>query len=79
MCIRDRVNLVLDRPSVREFLQDACTPEALASALEPLLRESDERTKALRDLGDFQREMGVGGPAPSERAANAVLEMLGER
>lgn len=72
------VNLVLDRPSVREFLQDACTPEALASALEPLLRESDERTKALRDLGDFQREMGVGGPAPSERAANAVLEMLGE-
>ncbi|MEQ9519023.1 MAG: lipid-A-disaccharide synthase [Parvibaculum sp.] len=72
------VNLVLDRPSVREFLQEACTPAALADALEPLLTDTNERKQALIDLADFQREMGVGGASPSARAANAVLEMLGE-
>ena len=72
------VNLVLDRPSVREFLQDACEPSALAGALSPLLRDTDIRRKALVDLADFQREMGVGGASPSARAAKAVLEMLGE-
>ncbi|MDR3498428.1 MAG: lipid-A-disaccharide synthase [Parvibaculum sp.] len=70
------VNLILDRPSVREFLQFACKPAALASALRPLLHATPERARAVADLDDLRRIMGVGGERPSLRAAHAVLEML---
>jgi len=70
------VNLVLDRPSVREFLQEKCTPEALAADLEPLLTDTERRRQALADLEQFRELMGVGGEAPSKRAAAAIMEML---
>lgn len=70
------VNLILDRPSVREFLQFAAKPEALAKALKPLLDDTPERARALADLDDLGRMMGVGGDRPSLRAAKAVLDML---
>ncbi|MDE1174553.1 MAG: lipid-A-disaccharide synthase [Parvibaculaceae bacterium] len=70
------VNLILDRPSVKEFLQYLCTVENLAAALKPLLGPTPERARALADLEDLRRIMGVGGEAPSRRAAKAVLEML---
>lgn len=73
------VNLILDRPSVREFLQEYCRPETLAEALSPLLTDTDERRRALADLDELRTLMGVGGPSPSTRAADAVLEMLGEK
>lgn len=72
------VNLILDRPSVREFLQDACTPSNLAEALIPLLSDTPARQTALQDLDDMRSLMGVDGPSPSARAARAVLQMLGE-
>lgn len=72
------VNLILDRPSVREFLQNGCEPRALCDALLPLLDDSAARRTAIRDLEEVREKMGVGGPSPSERAADAVLEMLGE-
>ena len=70
------VNLILDRPSVREFLQFAAKPVALAAALRPLLHDTPERTRALADLAELREVMGVGGERPSLRAAKAVLEML---
>lgn len=70
------VNLILDRPSVREFLQAAVKPAALAEALRPLLTNTPERARALADLEDLRRTMDVGGDRPSLRAARAVLEML---
>lgn len=72
------VNLILDRPSVSEFLQSAATPQALADALTPLFSDTELRRNALRDLDEMRELMGVGGPSPSARAANAALEMLGE-
>lgn len=70
------VNLILDRPSVREFLQfDATTPN-LVAALKPLLSDTPERARAVADLAELRRIMGVGGPRPSLLAARAVLEML---
>ncbi|MEN6543752.1 lipid-A-disaccharide synthase [Parvibaculum sp.] len=73
------VNLILDRPSVREFLQYAAKPAALAAALKPLLRDTPERRRALADLDELRDIMGVGGDRPSLRAARAVLEMLPPR
>jgi len=72
------VNLILDRPSVREYLQEASEPKRLADALTPLLSETPEREKALQDLEEMRVLMGVGGASPSARTANAILEMLGE-
>lgn len=73
------VNLILDRPSVREFLQYAAKPAALAEALKPLLRDTPDRKRALTDLDELREIMGVGGDRPSLRAARAVLEMLPSR
>ncbi len=73
------VNLILDRPAVKEFLQDYCKSEDLSTALIPLIGDTDERRQALSDLAEMRDLMGVGGPSPSTRAANVVLEMLGEK
>ena len=70
------VNLILDRPSVREFLQSDATMPKLAQALSPLLGNTPERAHALADLQDLRDIMGVGGTRPSLLAARAVLEML---
>lgn len=72
------VNLILDRPAVQEFLQDNCTTANLVAGLEPLLGQTSEHAHALADLDELREIMGVGGPAPSHRAAKAVLEMLEE-
>lgn len=69
-------NLILDRPSIREFLGDHCKPEYLAAALVPLLKETPERKAALADLEEMRAIMGTGGEAPSIRAARAVLDLL---
>lgn len=71
------INLVLDRMAVPEFIQYKCEPRRLARALRPLLSDTPERAKQIRDLEDAVREFGAGGEAPSLRAARALL-MLAE-
>jgi len=70
------VNLILDRPSVQEFLQGRCTAKELAEGLRPLMKDSLVRRRALADLDELRERMGTGGPAPSRRAAQAILELL---
>lgn len=70
------VNLILDRPSVKEYLQGRCTADNLFEGLRPLLRDTPERLRALADLDEVRARMGVGGESPSRRAARAVLELL---
>ena len=69
------INLVLGREAVPEFIQGACTPEALAGALKPLLTDEATRAKQLRDLKDAVVAFGLGQEPPSLRAARAVLEL----
>lgn len=71
------VNLILDRPSVQEYLQFRCKPDALAEGLMPLLRDTPERARALADFDELRDRIGVGGEPPSRRAARAVIEVLG--
>ena len=69
------INLVLGREAVPEFTQGACTPNALADALKPLLTDPAARAKQLRDLEDAVVAFGLGQESPSLRAARVVLEL----
>lgn len=73
------VNLLLDRPLVPELLGPGCTPERLAAALLPLLR--DERVRAAHRQGydEAMRRLGAGGPSPSLKAADRILAILAAR
>lgn len=70
------VNLILDRPSVREYLHRRCTADELVDGLRPLLSDTAERRRAVADLEEVRSQMGVGGESPNSRAAKAVLELL---
>ncbi len=69
-------SLVLDRRVQPEILQDSCTPQRLAAGLLPLIEDSDERARIIRDGFEAARLLGQGGDAPSLRAARAVLQVL---
>jgi len=69
------INLILDRLAVPEFVQAKCEPLTLARALRPLLGDTPERAKQLRDLDEAVREFGLGGEAPSLRAARTLLKL----
>ena len=72
------INLILDRLAVPEFLQSACEPQTLSRALRPLLSDTPERTKQVRDLEEAVRGFSVGGEAPSLQAARVVLTLARE-
>lgn len=66
-------NLVAGENIYPEFLQEACTPEALASALALLLEDSPERTAQLAGLAKIPQIMMSAGDSPSDAAARVVL------
>ncbi|MEJ0076712.1 MAG: lipid-A-disaccharide synthase [Alphaproteobacteria bacterium] len=66
-------NLVLGENVVPEFLQRDCTPDRLAAALLPLLRESPERRHQIEAFARLDQVMDLAGEPPSTRAAQAVL------
>ncbi len=72
------VNIILGREAMPEFIQEDCTPENLATALLMLLRDDATRTRQLSDLEEAVKSLGVGGEAPSLRAAAALLAFVRE-
>ncbi len=71
LCI---VNLVLDRPAVRELIQGECTAENLSAAL----RELDEpavRERLSADYAELRAKLGT--PGAADRAAAEMLARLG--
>ena len=73
------VNLILDRPVVPEFIQQACRADTLADAMVRLLSDEkasrEQRTQARRAA----ELIGLGGPAPSVRAAEIILEVIADK
>jgi lipid-A-disaccharide synthase len=71
------VNLILGEPLVDELLRQRCAPDELAAAVLRLIR--DERVRAAHQAGydEAVRRLGAGGVAPSLRAADKVLEIVG--
>lgn len=69
-------NLVLGHNAIPEYMQEACTPQNLAYALDELLRDTPtyiEQKKALGRIPDLL--LLPDNAVPSELAANIVLEL----
>ncbi len=66
-------NLVVGENVVPEFLQYDCTPEALAGALTPLLRDTAERRRQTETFARLDSIMEIGTARPAERAADIVI------
>ena len=72
------VNLLAEREIAPEYLQDRATPEALADALHHLLTDPQAAAAQCEGLASMLDQLHPPGLAPSEAAAEAVLEALGE-
>ncbi|MCZ8147087.1 MAG: lipid-A-disaccharide synthase [Roseomonas sp.] len=72
------VNLLAEREVAPEYLQDRATPEALAEALHRLLTDPDAAAAQRAGLASVLDQLHPPGLAPSEAAAEAVLEALAE-
>jgi lipid-A-disaccharide synthase len=67
-------NLVLGENAIPEYIQEKCTPAALAAAIAPLLRSSAERDAQLAALATIPSHMLLSAGTPSANAAAIVLD-----
>lgn len=67
-------NLVLEENAFPEYLQENCTPEKMADAIEPLLRDTPESRAQLAALARIPQRMLIDGATPSDLAADIVLD-----
>lgn len=73
-------NLILGDNAVPEFLQEDCTPEALADALLPLLGDTPERGAQIDAFARLDAAMRIApGATPSGEAARVVLGAMKTR
>ena len=70
------VNLVAQSRAVPELLGPACTPQAIADALQGVLADSTAQKAAMHTT---MQRLGLGGEAPGLRAARSVLAHLPQR
>jgi lipid-A-disaccharide synthase len=68
------VNLIAGERVVVELIQDACTPEAIASEAVRLLTDTVYRDRMIASLHEVKHRLG--GPGASDRAADAILEVV---
>jgi lipid-A-disaccharide synthase len=66
-------NLVIGENVVPELLQQECTPEKLADALFPVVRDTEQRRRQVEAFRRLDEIMIIGGPPPSAKAAAIVL------
>ncbi|MBT0729055.1 lipid-A-disaccharide synthase [Rosenbergiella nectarea] len=66
-------NLLAGRELVKELLQEECTPQHLATALEPLLHDSTERQELLATFQTLHQQIRWDA---DNQAAQAVLELI---
>ena len=69
-------NIIAERRAAPEFLQRDCTPRRLVPAVEQLLRDTDRQRDQIEAFGEIAVRLGRGGPPPSERAAEVVLNLI---
>jgi len=69
-------NIAAERMVAPELIQEACTPQALATAAAHLLDEPLRRDAQAAEQAAALERMGRGGPDPSEAAADAVIAAL---
>jgi lipid-A-disaccharide synthase len=70
------INLLLERPVVRELLRGECTAERLAAEATRLVEDEQVRAAHLAAYDEALRRLGAGGRSPSLRAADQVLAIV---
>lgn len=70
------VNLMLDRMSAPELLQEDCRPDLLHRELARLLDDPSARAAQIADVATVASWLGEGEMPPSRRAAQAVLDCV---
>ena len=68
------VNLIAGDRIVSELIQDACTPDAVADEAVSLLTDPLKRARMIDRLADVRARLG--GPGASQRAAEAILDVV---
>lgn len=68
-------NLVLGENIMPELLQRDATPERLAAAMAPLLRDGPERARQVDAFTRLDRIMDIGTARPSLRASDIILDV----
>lgn len=68
------VNLIAGERIVRELIQEDCTAAAVAEEAIRILTEGEYRGRMIEQLAEVRRRLG--GPGASERAADAVLDVV---
>ncbi len=70
------INLLLDREAVPELLLAECREERITPAIDRLLRDPQARANQIAASARAIARLDAGGAVPSDRAAQAVLEMI---
>jgi len=70
------VNLLADEPVVPELLQERCTPQNIADALDALIADEAARSAQRAALAKVAAGLGTAAGAPSELAARIVLDAI---
>ena len=68
------VNLILDRESVVELIQDECNPTRIRQELEAILIGGAKREKLLQDYDELKTKLGGGGA--SKKVAQSLLKTI---
>jgi lipid-A-disaccharide synthase len=72
------VNLIMDRPVVRELIQEEMNAENIVAELRKLLTDEDTRIRIRKDYGELHDLLSQGGNA-SEKAASLIVEFVKSR
>ena len=72
-------NIILGREAVPEFIQHRCRADLIAEAIGTLLADPAARANQVKEVSLAIRQLGDDNPAPSRRAAKAVLAAIGQR
>jgi len=70
-------NIVAGRKFIPELIQDGMAPENIADTVIGILRDNGKRDEMSRGFRDIRESLGSEGA--SQRAASAILKVIGER
>jgi lipid-A-disaccharide synthase len=69
------VNLIMDKPVVKELIQDEMTAANISAELKKLLNDPETISRLQKDYADLKELLTLGGNA-SEKAADIIVEYL---
>jgi lipid-A-disaccharide synthase len=69
------VNLIMDKPIVKELIQDALTPENLKKELADLLFNPVRKSQLQQDYNELKQKLSEGGRA-SAKAARSIVDFV---